>query len=136
MDEADCREPAQRLDGRMKPRLRNHALLLTIAKGVVALVAALLLLVLADAAVATRRAELVRASVRPEMTSAEVVQAVASRASLLMAQDCPGEAPADCRAIRIAVRGPFLASYILVVTMGPDGRVNRVTQTGPLIWGR
>jgi hypothetical protein len=104
---------------------------LTIAKRVASVLAAILLFAVADASVATPRAQMIQALVRPGMTPRQVVQAVGSRSGLLETQDCLAEPPADCRVIRMAVRGPLLASYVLEAVMGSDGRLERVIQTGP-----
>ncbi len=102
-------------------------------KGLGLAVAGVAITFVCDALVATRRAQMIQALLRPGMLPREVVMAIGPRASVLDAQGCMGDATPNCRHIRLAVRGLLVATYTFEAVMGPDGRVSSILQRGP-IW--
>jgi len=94
-------------------------------------VAGLALVLAADATVATRRVQTIRALLRRGMTGPEVIRAVGPWAGLIEAPGCFTEPAADCRHIRLATRGPLLAAYVIDVVMDAGSRVDRIEQAGP-----
>jgi hypothetical protein len=91
--------------------------------------AGIALVFVADALVAARRAQIVEALLRRGMTGPEAVRAVGAWTSLLEAPGCIVEPALACRHIRLAVRGPLVATLVFDVRMDSQGRLEQVTQS-------
>jgi len=98
---------------------------------VLASVGGLAILVVGDVMVVTRRVEVIRALVRPGMTGPEVIRAVGPWSGAIDAPGCIAEPATECRHIRLATRGPLLASYVIDIWMGGRATVDRIERTGP-----
>jgi hypothetical protein len=101
---------------------------------VLTFLAAVALLLAFDAMVVARQVQAIRALLRRGMTGPEVIRAVGPWAGAIDAPGCIAEPAAQCRRIRLANRGPFLAAYIIEIRMDSGGRLDRIEQAGPS-WG-